>query len=121
MIYGWETVALSQRQEAEGFILKVVRFSLRVTKTNRLGKNLRLLRRAVCWSKCGKVKKKKKEKNRGVKNGQGREYKTSFRGVLYFILFYIPFMKPCRKSQVTSVKLLLLRYLYHIIIELMVV
>lgn len=65
MIYGWETVALSQRQEAEGFILKVVRFSLRVTKTNRLGKNLRLLRRAVWGVNVAKLKKKKRKKEGG--------------------------------------------------------
>lgn len=87
MIYGWETVALSQRQEAEGFILKVVRFSLRVTKTNRLGKNLRLLRRAVWGVNVAKLK--KEEKKRGVKNGQGREYKTSFRGVLFYFFYFI--------------------------------
>lgn len=88
MIYGWETVALSQRQEAEGFILKVVRFSLRVTKTNRLGKNLRLLRRAVWGVNVAKLKKKKKKKIEGLKTDKEGNIKLPL-GVFYILFYFI--------------------------------
>lgn len=93
MIYGWETVALSQRQEAEGFILKVVRFSLRVTKTNRLGKNLRLLRRAVWGVNVAKLKKKKRG---GLKTDKEGNIKLPL-GVFYILFILYPIHETMQK------------------------